>query len=289
MARVRKAIVPAAGLGTRFLPFTKAVPKELLPILDTPAIHYIVEEAVAAGVEELVIVTAPGKRAIEAYFSRDRELERHLEERGQHELARRLRRLEGACELRFVYQNEPRGLGDAILRARAFAGDKPCAVLLPDVLIGDRPLCLSRMAAAFAGGDGGDTLLAVHEVAPEEVNRYGIVAPDAAQAGRVAGLVEKPAPGAAPSRLAITGRYILNPDVFAALEETPTGANGEVQLTDALRQTLDHRPMRWMRVTETPYDLGQVSGFLDANLAFARRRGVTFTCQAADLEGAVSP
>jgi UTP--glucose-1-phosphate uridylyltransferase len=270
MSRVSRAIVPAAGLGTRFLPVTKAVPKEMLPVLDAPAIHYVVEEAVAAGVEELTIVTSPGKPAIEEYFRHNPDLERRLERLGRPDLARRVRRIGALCDLRFVVQAEPRGLGDAILRAGRGMADKPCAVLLPDVLIDAEPPCLAQLAGAFSG----ETLLAVHEVDAEDVRRYGVIDPDPAVPGRVAGLVEKPEPRLAPSRLAITGRYILHPDVFAALAETPPGAGGEVQLTDALHRSLGRRPVRWLRIEGVPYDLGQVRGFLQANLAMARRRGV---------------
>lgn len=269
---VRKAVIPAAGLGTRMLPATKAIPKEMLPVLDRPAIHYAMVEAAAAGIEDVAIITRPGKDALRAYFERETDLESLLAERGRTDLARQLARTDAGCRVVFVEQEAPRGLGDAVACARAYVGDEPFAVLLPDVLIERRggTGCLAELAAAWHG----DPLIAVHEVAAADVRRYGIVAPAPGAGRRVADLVEKPEPAAAPSRLAVTGRYLLTPDVFAALAETAPGRGGEIQLTDALRLLLVGRALRWARFTGIPHDLGCLEGWLGANLALARQRGL---------------
>jgi UTP--glucose-1-phosphate uridylyltransferase len=268
---IRTAVIPAAGLGTRMLPATKVVPKELLPVLDRPAIDYAVAEAAAAGIRDVVIVTAPSKMSLAAYFARRPDLERMLAARGQRELVSGLQQIGCGCRVRFVEQPAPRGLGDAIARARGLVGVQPFAVLLPDVLIDAAPGALSQLVAAFDG----DPLLLVHEVERAEVRRYGIVAPDPRRPGRLSDLVEKPAPEAAPSRLAVTGRYILTAEVFDALAATPPGAGGEIQLTDALRRLLQAgRPLRWRRVRGQVHDLGSLAGWLAANLALASRRGL---------------
>jgi UTP--glucose-1-phosphate uridylyltransferase len=282
--RVTKAVIPAAGWGTRFLPLTKAVPKEMVPILDAPAIHYVVNEAVRAGVEDITIVTGRHKRAIEDYFDRAPELEAFLASSGRSAALRAVRRLAELADFHFIRQAEPRGLGHAVSLARRHVGGDPFAVLLPDVVIDADPPCLAQMAAAWAG----ETLVAVHEVPEEDVERYGVVVPgyspsgdggagpSAAWLGRRCGpvvdLVEKPNPASAPSRLAITGRYILHPDIFDALDETPPGAGGERQLTDALRRLCARRPVWWVRFTGRPFDLGHPAGFLEANIAFARKQ-----------------
>jgi UTP--glucose-1-phosphate uridylyltransferase len=268
---IRKAVIPAAGLGTRLLPWTKTVPKELLPILDRPAIHYVVEEAVEAGVEEVILVSAPGKDAVAAYFDPAPELERTLRRRGRTAEADELRRLSTLCEIHVVRQHEPLGLGHAVARARRLVGEEPFAVLLPDVLVDAQPGALAQLVRQWQG----DPLLAVHPVDPEEVGRYGVIRPDPDHDGRILDLVEKPAPGCAPSHLALTGRYLLDADVFDALAETEPGAGGEIQLTDAIRLLLAAgRTVRWATFDGVPYDLGHVAGFLAANAALAARRGL---------------
>jgi len=268
---VRCAVIPAAGMGTRMLPATKAVPKELLPVLDRPAVDYAVAEAAAAGVREVVIVIAPAKVSLAAHFTRRPELERELAARGRRDVLAQLQAIGSGCRVRFVEQPTPRGLGDAIARARGLVGAGPFAVLLPDVLIDAEPGGLSQLVEGFAG----DPLLAVHKVGRQDVRRYGIIAPDRRRPGYLADLVEKPAPEAAPSQLAVTGRYILTPDIFGALLGTAPGAGGEVQLTDALRRLLaSGHAVRWQELEGGIHDLGHLEGWLKANLAMAARRGL---------------
>ncbi len=253
------------------LPATKVVPKELLPVLDRPAIDYTVAEAAAAGIRDIVVVIAPNKLALPAYFTRRPDLERALDLRGKRELVKQLAAIGCGCRVRFVEQVTPRGLGDAIARARGLVGAGPFAVLLPDVLIDAVPGGLGQLTAAFDG----KPLVMVHEVDRDEVRRYGIAAPDPRRPGCLLDLVEKPRPEDAPSRLAVTGRYILTPEVFDSLAATPPGAGGEVQLTDALRRLLQAgRPVGWRRVRGQVHDLGHVAGWLAANLAMAGRRGL---------------
>ncbi len=268
---IRTAVIPAAGFGTRMLPATKVVPKELLPVLDRPAIDYAVAEAAAIGIRDIVIVIAPSKMALPAYFARRPELERALHASGKRELLAELAAIGAGCRVRFVEQVTPRGLGDAVARTRGLVGTGPFAVLLPDVLIDAIPGGLSQLTDAFDGAP----LVMVHEVDGAEVGRYGIAAPDPRRAGMLADLVEKPTPEAAPSRLAVTGRYILTSEVFDALGATPPGAGGEIQLTDALRRMLAAgHPVGWRRVRGQVHDLGNVEGWLAANLALAGRRGL---------------
>jgi len=289
--RVRKGVIPAAGLGTRFLPATKAQPKEMLPIVDRPIIQYIVEEAVAAGLETLLIITGRGKRAIEDHFDVSVELEEHLWRRGDHQLAASMREIADAIDIYFVRQKQPRGLGDAIRTARRFVGDEPFAVLLGDELFhGDRP-CLSYLLDAHA--ETGETVVAVQEVAPDEVDRYGIVDPDTGAAVRGTGaaggagdgsppggapslirardLVEKPPVGEAPSRLAVVGRYVIRPEVFNILADLPPGVGGEIQLTDALRQLARDRAVYACPVPVKRYDVGNRLGYLQATVEYALR------------------
>lgn len=304
--RVRKGVIPAAGLGTRFLPATKAQPKEMLPIVDRPIIQYIVEEAVAAGLETLLIITGRGKRAIEDHFDVSVELEEHLSRRGDRELAASIREISDAIDIYFVRQKRPRGLGDAIRTARRFVGDEPFAVLLGDELFhGDRP-CLSYLLDAYA--ETGETVVAVQEVEQAEVRRYGIVDPDPAGLGaveqaagalereaaaarpqaapliRARDLVEKPDPDAAPSRLAVVGRYVIRPEVFDILADLPPGVGGEIQLTDALRQLARDRAVYACRVPVKRYDVGSRLGFLQATVEYALRNPEVGGAFAAYLE-----
>jgi len=238
--RVRKAVLPAAGLGTRFLPATKAQPKEMLPVVDKPLIQYVVEECVASGIENIIIVTGRGKNAIEDHFDSAPELERFLEERGKSELAELVRRISNMVHFSYTRQKEPLGLGHAVLAARELVGDEPFAVLLGDVIIpGLRPATQQLMEIYEATGVGA---IAVEQVPPEKTYLYGIVdgepasqPPWDARLLRVRNLVEKPQPADAPSNLGITGRYVLPPEVFDCLERTPPGSGGEIQLTDGLR------------------------------------------------------
>jgi UTP--glucose-1-phosphate uridylyltransferase len=273
---IRKAVIPAAGLGTRFLPATKALPKEMLPIVDKPVIQFIVEEAIDSGIEEILIISGRHKRAIEDHFDKSWELEAFLEERGKSHLLEKVRRI-SQVRVHYIRQKEPRGLGDAVLQARAFIGDEPFALLLGDDIVevpeGEAP-CIRQLMDLYE--QTGNPVVGVQEVSHEEVSSYGIVFPEteelaAGSAARILDLVEKPLPDQAPSRLAIMGRYILDASVFPVLEKTPPGLGGEVQLTDALRILADRFPLMALRIRGTRHDVGSPAGFLKANLTFAMR------------------
>ncbi len=271
--RVRKAIFPVGGLGTRFLPATKAMPKEMLPIVDKPLIQYAVEEAQAAGIEELIFVTGRGKEAIEDHFDRSFELEHTLEERGKTSELEALRAwMPKAGNIAYTRQQEPLGLGHAVWCARELVGDEPFAVLLADDLILAKTPCLKQMADAYPEVRG--NLIAVMDVPREHTQRYGVV--DAGRAdGRlvqVRGLVEKPAPEKAPSTIAVIGRYILEPTVFEYLGRKTRGAGGEVQLTDSLIPMIGRGPFHGYRFEGRRFDCGDKVGFFEANLAFATAR-----------------
>lgn len=273
---INKAVFPVAGLGTRFLPATKAMPKEMLPVVDRPVIQHVVDEARAAGIEQLIFVTGRNKGVIADHFDRQVELEETLRERGrEEELARLAADLPGPGAASFTRQQEPLGLGHAVWCARHLVGDEPFALLLPDVLMqGPRP-CIAEMAAQYEKTGG--NLIAVEQVAPEEAHRYGIVelaepAAEGQQARRIAGMVEKPAPGTAPSDLMITGRYILQPEIFDILTSQGAGAGGEIQLTDAMRTLMDSQPFYAVPYDGRSHDCGSRVGFLTANIAFALER-----------------
>lgn len=273
MTPVRKAVIPVAGLGARFLPATKAVPKEMLPVVDKPLIQYAVEEARAAGVEDFIFVTGRGKAAIEDYFDHAYEIEAVLRERGKEkELATLEGTMLGEGRIGFTRQQVPLGLGHAILCARDFVGDEPFAVLLPDDLMHCAKPCLQQMVEAY--GELGGNLVAVMDVPRAHTNRYGIVAPGAQQGPlvEVAGLVEKPAPEEAPSTLSVVGRYIMDPGVFTHLAERKTGVGGEIQLTDSLAKLIGAMPFHGLRFEGTRYDCGDKVGFLAANVALALER-----------------
>jgi len=272
--RVRKAVLPAAGLGTRFLPATKAQPKEMLPIVDKPLIQYVVEECIASGIENIIIVTGRGKNTIEDHFDSAPELERFLEEKGKRDQAELVRRISNMVHFSYTRQKEPLGLGHAVLIARELVGDEPFAVLLGDVIIPDpRPATLQLVEVYEATGVGA---IAVEEVPREKTSLYGIVdgepasqPPWGARLLRVRDLIEKPKPGEAPSNLGITGRYVLPPEVFDCLERTQAGSGGEIQLTDALR-TLAQEKGLWAYIYEgKSYDAGDKLGFLKANVEMA--------------------
>lgn len=274
--RVRKAVLPAAGLGTRFLPATKAQPKEMLPVVDKPLIQYVVEECVASGIENIIIVTGRGKNAIEDHFDSAPELERFLEERGKKEQAELVRRISNMVHFSYTRQKEPLGLGHAVLTARELVGDEPFAVLLGDVIIpGPRPATKQLVEIFEATGVGA---IAVEEVPREKTHLYGIVdgapasqPPWGARLLRVRDLVEKPSPAEAPSSLGITGRYVLPPDAFGCLARTSPGRGGEIQLTDALRLLAQEKGL-WAYIYEgTSYDAGDKLGFLKATVEIALR------------------
>jgi len=263
---IRKAVLPAAGLGTRFLPATKAQPKEMLPLVDKPLIQYVVEESVGAGIKNVIIVTGRGKTAIEDHFDIDADLERALEEGGKTELLAILRGiLPPGVSCVYIRQGEPLGLGHAVLCARPAVGDEPFFVHLPDDLIRAETGCLAQMASAFA--KHGNSLIAVEDVPREKTSSYGIVAVD--DELRMQQIVEKPAPADAPSTLAVVGRYLLTPRIFDKLETTGRGAGGEIQLTDAIADLLADETVRAYRFDGVRYDCGNKLGYVQANLDYA--------------------
>ncbi|MBE3574900.1 MAG: UTP--glucose-1-phosphate uridylyltransferase GalU [Firmicutes bacterium] len=290
MPFVRKAVIPAAGLGTRFLPATKAQPKEMLPIVDKPTIQYIVEEAVASGIQDILIISGRNKRAIEDHFDRSVELEMVLKEKGQEDLLESVRAISDLAEIHYVRQKEPRGLGHAILCAETFIGNEPFAVLLGDDVIYSAQPCLAQLLEAYQRVHA--TVLGIQAVPPADVEKYGILdveqvemppaGPAQAVEGqtqreahplyRVRGLVEKPRRTEAPSNLAVLGRYIIEPDIFPILRRTPPGAGGEIQLTDALRELARQKPMYGLVFAGQRYDVGDRFGFLQATVEFALRR-----------------
>ncbi len=264
---VRTAVFPVAGRGTRFLPATKSVPKEMLPIGDKPLIQHAVEEALEAGVTRLVFITHSSKRAIEDHFDVDADLERALEAAGKTETLDKLRSIlprEASCV--FIRQGEPLGLGHAVLCARPAVGDEPFFVHLPDDLIRGDTGCLAQMAERYQ--TTGTSSIAVENVPRDETDRYGIVAVD--DADRLSAIVEKPAPAEAPSTLAVVGRYLLTPRIFDLLETTGRGAGGEIQLTDAISDLLAHEPVHAFRFQGTRYDCGNKLGYIRATIDVAR-------------------
>ncbi len=272
--RVRKAVLPAAGLGTRFLPATKAQPKEMLPVVDKPLIQYVAEECVASGIEHIIIVTGKGKNAIEDHFDSAPALEQFLEEHGKKDQAAMVRKISNMVSVSYTRQKEPLGLGHAVLVARDLVGDEPFAVLLGDVIIpGDRPATKHLVDIYEATGVGA---IAVEEVPRERTHLYGIVAAEAAPQPpwgsrllRIRDLVEKPSRGQAPSNLGITGRYVLPPEIFDCLARTKPGAGNEIQLTDALRILAQERGL-WAYIYEgISYDAGDKLGFLKATVEIA--------------------
>jgi UTP--glucose-1-phosphate uridylyltransferase len=272
---VRKAIITAAGLGTRFLPATKAMPKEMLPLVDKPAIQYGVEEAIASGIEEVIMVTGGGKRAIVDHFDRSLELEHYLHERGRSDLLAILAQVDAIgdkVDITYIQQREPRGLGHAVWTARRLVGNEPCAALLPDdVILGAEP-CLRQLISAYR--ETGATVLAARRVPREQVSRYGIIATGSSQGPlhEVIDVVEKPKYEDAPSDLASLGRYVLLPAVFDELGRTEPGAGNEIQLIDAIRRTLKTSRVVALEFEGDYYDLGTVAGYLKANLALAMTR-----------------
>jgi UTP--glucose-1-phosphate uridylyltransferase len=270
--RVRKAVFPAAGLGTRFLPATKAQPKEMLPLVDKPIIQYVIEEAVASGITSIIIVTGRGKNAIEDHFDVSYELERLLEERGKTELLAEVRAISGMIDVSYVRQGEALGLGHAVLMARDLVGDEPFAVMLGDDIIDNPVPCMKQMVEVFESRGG--PVIAVQRVPPEEISAYGVIDGVAEGGGvfRIRDLVEKPQPHEAPSELAIIGRYILTPDIFEAIERTPRDTGGEIQLTNGLRALKDERTVFGYCFEGVRHDAGNKLGFLKATVEFALKR-----------------
>jgi len=277
MSTIRKAVLPVAGLGTRFLPATKAQPKEMLPIVDKPLVQYAVEEVAASGIPMVVFVTGRGKAAIENHFDVSFELEHELTGRGKEDLGKQLRSIASLVQVAYVRQQEPRGLGHAVLTARNLVGDEPFAVLLSDDIIDGAVPCVKQMMTVFERYRG--SVVAIQTVEKKAVSSYGVIrgraVPDRDWNGRlyrIEDMVEKPSPGKAPSNLAIIGRYILTPAIFGELSATRTGAGGEIQLTDALRRLLEKEPVYGFLFEGVRYDAGDKLGFLQATVETALKR-----------------
>ena len=272
---VRKAVIPAAGLGTRFLPASKSVPKELLPILDKPMIQYEVEEAVDAGIEEIIIVTSHGKEALEDYFSPNLALENHLDNSGSVELLEKVQHITSMAKFSFVRQEQPLGLGHAVLTAKELVGDEPFVVMLPDDVIWNTDGATQQMLRVYARYRA--SVIAVEQVPMEAVEAYGVVDSVAVddRVYKINAMVEKPDPKDAPSDLAIVGRYVLTPEIFPCLERTTPGAKGEIQLTDGMALLLEQQPMYAYRFEGIRYDGGTPMGLLRASLEIGLKRDDT--------------
>lgn len=270
--KVRKAVIPAAGLGTRFLPATKAQPKEMLPIVDKPTIQYIIEEAVASGIEEILIITGRNKRAIEDHFDKSIELEMELKAKHKDELFKVVDDISNLAQIYYIRQKEPKGLGHAINCAKTFVGNEPFAVMLGDDVVDNDVPCLKQMIDVY--NEYKTTILGVQPVAKEDVNKYGIVKGMHIEDGvyKVKDLVEKPDIDKAPSNIAILGRYIITPRIFDILNNTKPGKGGEIQLTDALKELLTSEAMYAYNFKGKRYDVGDRLGFLQATVEFALKR-----------------
>lgn len=273
MKPITKAVIPAAGLGTRFLPATKACPKEMLPIVDKPTIQYIIEEALASGIKDILIISGHNKRAIEDHFDRNPELEVNLKEHGKTELLEQVKAI-ADINIHYIRQKEPKGLGHAILCAKAFVGDEPFAVLLgDDVVYNDENPCLKQLIDVYNAT--GSSVLGCQTVPQEKVSSYGIVASEPTGNERifkVNDMVEKPAISEAPSRLAVLGRYVITPEIFTILEQTAPGRGGEIQLTDALKVLAKEQNMYAYDFVGRRYDVGDKEGYLEATVEYALRR-----------------
>jgi UTP--glucose-1-phosphate uridylyltransferase len=270
--KLRKAVIPVAGLGTRFLPATKTVPKELLPIVDIPSIQYVVQEAVDAGIEEIIFVTGRGKDGIEDHFDEAPDLEQVLADRGNDEMVKMLRRIAEMTEVVSVRQKKPLGLGHAVLCARDLVGNEPFAVMLADDLIDGATPCIRQLLDIFQSTN--ESVVALMEVPQTEVHQYGVIKGKVIKERlyEVEGMVEKPPAKDAPSRMAIIGRYVLRPEIFPILQNLPSGKGGEIQLTDGLAQLLRERKIYGCEFTGDRYDIGDKFGFVRATVAYALKR-----------------
>ncbi|MGD6816606.1 UTP--glucose-1-phosphate uridylyltransferase GalU [Metabacillus sp. 113a] len=268
MKKVKKAIIPAAGLGTRFLPATKAMPKEMLPIVDKPTIQYIIEEAIESGIEDLIIVTGKGKRAIEDHFDHNFELEQNLFEKEKYDLLEKVKHSSG-INIHYIRQKEPKGLGHAVWCARKFIGSEPFAVLLGDDIVQAETPCLKQLIKEY--DNTGSSVIGVQTVGDDKTHRYGIIDPltKEGQLYQVNRFVEKPKLGTAPSNLAIMGRYVLTPEIFELLEHQETGAGGEIQLTDAIQKLNEQQRVYAYDFAGKRYDVGEKFGFIQTTIEFA--------------------
>ncbi|TLG75240.1 UTP--glucose-1-phosphate uridylyltransferase GalU [Culicoidibacter larvae] len=276
--QVKKAVIPAAGLGTRFLPATKAQPKEMLPIVDTPTIQFIVEEAIASGIEEILIITSGNKRSIEDHFDKSYELEDTLEKKGKKEMLEMVQNISNMVNIHYIRQKEPKGLGHAVLCAKAFINDEPFAVLLGDDIVYTEPgqtTALGQLIDVY--NQTGASVVGVQTVAKEDVNKYGIVAPSKTQKSvdgrtyKLSDMIEKPVVEEAPSQMAVLGRYVLNPEIFDLLETQAAGAGNEIQLTDAIKRLMARQQVYAYDFVGRRYDVGDKFGFVQATIDYALR------------------
>jgi UTP--glucose-1-phosphate uridylyltransferase len=266
---IRKAVIPAAGLGTRFLPVTKSMPKEMLPIIDKPVIHYVVEEAINAGIEDIIIITGRGKRAIEDYFDAAPELEMQLKKQNKTDALKNIREIADLSSIHYIRQKEPNGLGDAILKAEKHIGNEPFAVLLGDDIIANNDSCMSQLISQYSQLKS--SIIAVEQVPPEKISSYGIVkgtriGPDLL---KVQDIIEKPRPDQAPSDLGAVGRYVFVPEIFDYLKATPPGSGDEIQLTDAICRLLKNHPVYAYQFKGKRYDTGDKLGYIEAIIDYA--------------------
>jgi UTP--glucose-1-phosphate uridylyltransferase len=270
--KVRKAVIVAAGMGTRMLPASKVIPKEILPVVDKPAIQVVVEEAIASGIEEIIVVISPGRTTVIAHFDSAPELERHLEERGKHDVLEMVRSTNNPARFTTAEQKEPLGLGHAVLQAREAVGDEPFAVMLPDDIFDSERPCLRQLLDVAENEDA--PVVALLKVARSEIPKYGIVVakPVRPRLYELSGMVEKPPIEKAPSDLAIMGRYVLTPDIFPLLADGKPGAGGEIQLTDALLELAQRRRLYGYEFEGVRYDLGDKAGFIAAQVGFGLKR-----------------
>ncbi|WP_072934659.1 UTP--glucose-1-phosphate uridylyltransferase GalU [Schwartzia succinivorans] len=271
LQKIRKAVIPAAGLGTRFLPATKAQPKEMLPIVDKPAIQFIIEEAIDSGIEEILVITGRNKRSIEDHFDRSIELELQLKSQGKYDLMKMIEKISD-IQVHFIRQKEAKGLGHAVLCAKQFVGNEPFAVLLGDDLVDAKVPCLSQLIDVY--NDYGGSVLGVQRVPMDRVSSYGIVNPEDIKPNvwKAVDLIEKPAVEEAPSNLAVLGRYVLEPEIFEILEHTAPGRGGEIQLTDAIRELAQRKPVYAYNFFGRRYDIGDKEGFLEATVEQALKQ-----------------
>lgn len=266
---IKKAVIPAAGLGTRFLPATKSLPKEMLPIIDIPAIHLVVEEAINSGIDDIIIITGRGKRAIEDYFDDSPELEMHLRKKGKKELLEMIQKISSMANIHYIRQKEPRGLADAILQAEKHVCNEPFAVLLGDDIIrGEKP-CIGQLIDAYSKFKS--SIVAVQHVERKEISKYGIIKGKIVGDGiyRVEDIVEKPVPEEAPSNIAAIGRYIFNPEIFDCIRDTTTGVGNELQITDSIKILMEKQPVYAVEFTGKRYDIGDKAGYVKAIVDFA--------------------
>lgn len=271
---IRKAVIPAAGFGSRFLPATKSQPKEMLPVVDKPTIHYVVEEAVASGITDILMVIGKSKRSIEEYFDRNFELEEELEAKHKHDLLAEVRKISSLANIYFVWQKELKGLGDAVAYARSHIGNEPFALLLGDTILhSDSARPVTRQLIDVYNQKN-TSVVSLEEVPKEKVSRYGVMAGEQEDGRlyRVRDFIEKPEPGTEPSRLVFAGRYVFTPEIFDYLVETKPGKNNEIQLTDAMRQMVQERPMYGWQIDGRRYDIGNKLDYIKTNIEFALKR-----------------